>query len=59
MSDNLFAINIIIIIFYLLVDKLKIDKDIKKYVLIPLRIALLTLGIVDLLVLLKVLTPFI
>ena len=30
MSDNLLVINILVIIFYLLVEKLRIDEDIKK-----------------------------
>jgi len=59
MSENLLTLNIIIIIFYLLVEKLRVDEDLKKYALYPLRVALGLLVIVDLLVLLDVLSPFI
>lgn len=59
MSENLLTINIIIIIFYLLVEKIKIDDNLKKYTLYPLRVALGLLAIVDLLILLKILSPFI
>lgn len=59
MSENLLTINIIIIIFYLLAEQIKMDADLKKYVLYPLRVALLILAIVDILVLFKELSPFI
>lgn len=59
MSDNLLVINILVIIFYLLVEKLKIDEDIKKWILCPLRIIFVILAVVDLLALFGVLLPFI
>ena len=59
MSENLLIINILVIIFYVLIDKLKIDEELKKYALYPLRIILLILAIIDLLVLFKILAPFI
>jgi len=56
--ENLLAFNIIVIIFYLLVEKLKINDEIKKYTLYPLRAILVVLIIVDLLTLFGVLSPF-
>lgn len=58
MSETLLTINILIIIFYLFAEKIKFSSEYKNYVLYPLRIALGLLALIDLIVLIVNLSPY-